>query len=438
MPYAFEDIFGITMGGVLVALALVLALMEIPFGRGLLNLIAFVLIGHYARRFLRFIEAVDPQRAVITFYGFQMPLDTVVYYSIVGLGFVVTVVSFSRRRPTDMLQAVVGYVSFLAIDVMGYIRFLKTLGEGVSTILLTDVFMNLMLQAAEGMRQLVSNTTQSLLITLAVSWVPVAGQLALALAIGIVSFLIGILTKLVTIFRAYMSRLYSAAASFIATIGDGTLVTILTVLTSYYVSSIIVAAYIIVYGPALGLMIWTGLASAILYLEAMTSAATALAAGLLIGGTLGRWIVRVSSSTLFAVGGRLFRETSAILPSVLGILVALGLAKDTVYPFVLATATALVLGNAYLAARLVIGVPRRRVSRYMSAIFDIVMLGVATKYIADLLAKVITAYLDSLTIPLGFFEIDLTVVLEQFPIIGEIIRIMKNLAYNLSLVAADP
>jgi len=438
LPSAFEDIFGITMGGVLVALALVLSLMEIPFGRGLLNLIAFVLIGHHARRFLRFIEAVDPQKAVVTVFGYTDTLDTIVYYSIVGIGFVVTLIAMRQRKPTDMLQAAVGYISFLSIDVMGYIRFLKTLGEGVSTILLTDLFMNLMLEAAKGMRQLVTDLSESLVITLATSWVPIVGQAALALAIGVVMFIISVLTRLVEVFRAYMLRLYSAVTSVIATIGDGTLVTILTVLTSYYIASIIVSAYIIVYAPALGLSIWAILATAIVYLADMMWAAIGIAAGFIIGGVLGRWIVRISRATLISIGGRLFRETAAVIPSIVGMLAVLGLAKDVVFPFILAVATAIVLGNTYLAARLVIGVPRRRVSMYMSAIFSIVMLSVSTKYMADMISEIISAFLDHLHIPLGFFEIDLTVVLEQFPIIGQIIQIMKNLAQNLQPIASDP
>jgi len=431
----FADILGITSGGILLGLGIILTLMNIPFGKGMLNFIAFVLIGSHARRILRVLCAIATeevkQYTSVVLYGVEVDIHTAVYYTIVGIGFFVTIYAYSRRSTMDMLHAAIGYMAGFAVDIASYQSFLMTLGDSLGKLLLYDLFMQLMDYASEGMEKLISDLTNSLFVATATSWIPIVGDFALAVALAVVSVVSFTLLRLEATLRSYLSRLYSGIMNFLSAVGDGTILLILAVVVSDLVASVMVTAMSIVYVPMIGLWIWSGLSSFILYLKKFVNLAIVTIIAAAVGGAVGGMLRRLAGGFLAAVGGRVFRESSVSIAGALGTIIAIAVAYQAAYPFLLASATALSLANTYYAARLTMGIPRRRLQRYVAPVFSILLYSIAMKYLAPDIADAIIYYLDNIQIPLGIVNIKLTDVVAEFPVVGQVIDTLRTAAENL-------
>jgi len=414
--------------------------MDIPFGKGMLNFVAFSLIGGYSRSLIQTIVALSGETYmyIFPFFGLDLPLWDIVYYTILGIGAIATVIAQYRKGAIPMIQAVVGYTAGLALDAVTITNFVKTLGDGFRTLFLYDIIAQLIYRASESTTDMIITTTATSVLSIATSLLFMSAGMGFAFANAITTALISFLQRLADMFHAYMSRLVDAFARLFATMKEGSIMIIATIAAAAPVASLIITAYAVTFVPMIGLYMWSIFISAVFYLLQLTTNAAILLLSVLGGTTIGSRLSSRAIRGIITVGGRMYRETQLPIYGAFATLIAYLIGGVGMFPYIVAIAVAMCLANAATAARLVIGVPTRRISRYIAAIISITMYGVACKIFASWIGNAILDSLDSLEIHLGFLNIDFAEILKNFPVIGDWIERIESAGYALLQAAQDP
>ena len=433
------DIILLSTSGVLLGLGIALSFMDIPFGKGLLNFVAFALIAGISKNIVMFTTSLYPESYV--FGGVE--LCVWVYYTILGIGAVANAISLYRQGASAMVQGITAYTSGLLIDYAVIQSFVENLGDALRTLFLYDILSQLIYSIGK-------NTVTVVIATVATSIIEIIGATAvLSIAVGLsiafatTSAVSTFITRLADMFHAYISRLVSGFISLIAGLREGNLMIILTIALAIPMTKLVVSVYAMTYSIVIALWIWNAILAALLYiLRLVTDALTTILGGA-AGSAIGSRLASRIAKALRAVGGRPYREAQAAIFGNIATLIGYVIGGLGLHPLIVAVVVVMCLANTVVAARLLIGVPRRFLSRYIAALYTLTLYSVAFKTITSWLAPAIleivrqTNSIFKFTIPLLNIEVDLTWIKEHTPI-GGILNWLESMGTTLDQLARDP
>ena len=447
-----DNVLPLATAGSLLALAIVLSYLGIPFGKGMSTYIAFALLGGLSRSILRTITAVATAAPVTgyaaiaalevtnttqsPYFYMGIPIYDWVYFAIIGIGAVAVVLSQYKRSTSAMLQALVGYIAAMVIDYIVVLRFVAALGDGLRFLFLYDILARLISVTSFNVVVTVAQTILASVFGMAIS--PFSPAQGLAFGIAVTMAVIGFLLWIADLFHAYMSRLVQGFATMIAAgLEEGSWLIIATVALAIPMSTLVVSVYGLVYSAVIGLYIWLGAIVLALQFLKRTVDAMTIAAGGVIGQLIGSGVGgKMLRGALKSIGGKPFREAQAALFGNLVTIVAYIIGGTTMYPILVAIAVVMCLANAVTAARLIIGVPKRRISRYISAIYTLTLYAVTFKILAGWIGPAIIEYANQLDRAFNFLGI-LKPLIEQTPI-GQFIAWVRGIGEALMQAAGDP
>jgi len=432
LPSVFYELFDITAAGLMLALGLVLTFMNIPFGRGILTFVAFSMIGTLSEGLVQAATALAPQAFIFKVGEMEIPLSRLTYFSIIGVGFIATIMRHYREGAANMLQAAAGYLAGTFIDYVTISQFVSTIGLAFRKLFLYDYLIYLVYTGSQNVATAIAQTIGSSILSIAGSFAFLTPELGFSLAIGITLAVINFVTGIADTIHAYISRLVTGFITLISGVGEGSLIIILTIALTLAMSGIVVNVYGLAYSTMIGLYAWLFTLFVVMYMLRLVQNLLTLAIGAVAGQGAGSLIVGRILSGLRAVGGAPYREARAVIFGSIATVVSYVIGGTSFYPILVAAAVIMCLANTVYAARLVIGVPKRFLSRYIGAVYTLTMYAVAVKLIAAWVGSMLSAYIANFDPIISFLG------LENVPIIGDIIKWIKSVADALLQAAADP
>jgi len=383
-------------------IGVVLSWMRIPLGKGILTYIAYSLMASMSKAVFMFLETVYGATYQWCYYVNNkeecIPLSSFIYYVIIGIGFVVLVIAMHKEKTTDMLQAVAGYAITSTIDVVLIIVYMyRFFGDMFRYLTLYDFLIQMVMDASRAVIATVASTIVSSILAILTSIIPflgIGGGFALAIAIttGMISFL----RWMADLYCAYVSKMVTGFASTVASaVEEGVWIMIITIIMSNMLGITVVYVYAITYMATVALYLWLFILYTIFQIIKILTDMLPLIVGAFTGEVGGSLLVgRFLSNAISSIGGRQFREIQAMLFSALASIVVYLIGFTTLYPLVYAICIVFVLGNIYTASRLVIGVPKRFISRYISSLFTLVLFVTTIKVLSGFIGNVIIDIAD--------------------------------------------
>lgn len=419
-------------GSVAIALAIfgigvVLSWMRIPLGKGILTYIVYSLMASMSKAVFMFLETVYGVTYHWCYYVNNnevcIPLSSFIYYAIIGTGFVVLAVAMHKEKTTDMLQAIAGYAITSTIDVALIITYMyRFFGDMFRYLTLYDFLIQMVIDASRAIIATIAITIVSSILSIVTSIISLLGiGGGFALAIGITTGMISFLRWMADLYTAYVSKMVVGFASTVASaVEEGVWIMIITIIMSNIIGVTVVYVYAIMYMATIALYIWLFILYSIFQIIKVLTDMLPLIVGALggeVGGSLlaGRFLSKAISS----IGGRQFKELQAMLFSALASIVIYLIGFTTLYPLVYAICIVFILGNVYTASRLVIGIPKRFISRYISSLFTL-MLFVTT-------IKVISGFIGNAVIDIAYMIPNvINAIGSLFGLAGQIIAYLLN------------
>jgi len=385
----------LSAGIMLFAVGAVLSWMGIPFGKGIIVYIAYALMGAMARITIKFLETVyDVKYYLVISEDIKIPLPDVIYYVVIATGMLVLVIA-SRKRAISMLQALAGYSIGFTLDIATIWGFISdTIGSALRFITMYDFIAQMVISSSEGVANMVNDVVASAIKSYYASFTPFVGDLAWMFAVALLTATIAFLRWVASLYNAYVSKMIVGLSSTIASgIEEGEWLVLITIIlanmfgfTVLYVYAVVwmtsAVCYVYIFALYVAAKVVEKITMGIVHLLDTKNLVTGAGIGEGIGNILAFNFLKDAISS---IGGRPYRELEAMLFSGLTTIIVYIIGFQYLYPLIFAIVIAFILGNVYTASRLIIGIPKRFISRYISALFTLVMFTSSIKLLSGMM-----------------------------------------------------